>query len=83
MTGRMLNGLLDAANAECTPFMEEAGRQMKLLDQTNLLDAPSPAPRVTIQLSEPGRIHVVLRFPAPDRGRSRIEQAILRRFLAG
>lgn len=74
--------LLDAAKAECTPFMEEAGRQMKLLEQTNLLEAPSPEPRVTIQLSEPGRIHLVLRFPAPDRGRSRIEQAILRRFLA-
>jgi small-conductance mechanosensitive channel len=74
--------LLDAAKAECIPFMEEAGRQMKLLEQTNLLEAPSPEPRVTIQLSEPGRINLVLRFPAPDRGRSRIEQAILRRYLA-
>jgi small-conductance mechanosensitive channel len=73
--------LLDAAKAECTPYMEEAGRQMKLLEQTNLLEAPSPSPRITIQLSEPGRIHLVLRFPAPDRGRSRIEQAILRRYL--
>ena len=73
--------LLDAAKAECTPFMEEAGRQMKLLEQTNLLEAPSPEPRVTIQLSEPGRINLVLRFPAPDRGRSRVEQAILRRYL--
>jgi len=73
--------LLDAAKAECTPFMEEAGRQMKLLEQTNLLEAPSPSPRITIQLSEPGRINLVLRFPAPDRGRSRIEQAILRRYL--
>ena len=45
--------LLDAAKAECIPFMEEAGRQMKLLEQTNLLEAPSPEPRVTIQLSEP------------------------------
>jgi small-conductance mechanosensitive channel len=75
--------LLDAARAECTPYMEEAGRQMKLLERTNLLEAPSPEPRITIQLSEPGRIHLVLRFPAPDRGRSRIEQAILRRFLDG
>lgn len=74
--------LLDAAKAECIPFMEEAGRQMKLLEQTNLLEAPSPEPRITIQLSEPGRINLVLRFPAPDRGRSRIEQAILRRYLA-
>lgn len=73
--------LLDAAKVECTPFMEEAGRQMKLLEQANLLEAPSPSPRITIQLSEPGRIHLVLRFPAPDRGRSRIEQAILRRYL--
>ncbi len=73
--------LLDAAKAECTPFMEEAGRQMKLLEQANLLEAPSPSPRITIQLSEPGRINLVLRFPAPDRGRSRIEQAILRRYL--
>jgi small-conductance mechanosensitive channel len=73
--------LLDAAKVECTPFMEEAGRQMKLLEQTNLLEAPSPSPRITIQLSEPGRIDLVLRFPAPDRGRSRIEQAILRRYL--
>jgi hypothetical protein len=47
--------LLDAAKAECTPFMEEAGRQMKLLEQTNLLEAPSPEPRITIQSSEPGR----------------------------
>ena len=75
--------LLDAAKEECTLFMDEAGRQMKLLEQTNLLEAPSPEPRVTIQLSEPGRIHLALRFPAPDRGRSRIEQAILRRFLVG
>ena len=75
--------LLEAAKTECTPYMEEAGRQMKLLEQTNLLEAPSPEPRVTIQLTEPGRIQLVLRFPAPDRGRSRIEQAILRRFLDG
>jgi len=73
--------LLQAAKAECLPFMEEASRQMKLLEQTNLLEAPSPEPRITIQLSDSGRVHLVLRFPAPDRGRSRIEQAILRRFL--
>ena len=73
--------LLDAAKAECSLFMEEAGRHMKLLEQTTLLEAPSPEPRITIQLSETGRIQLVLRFPAPDRGRSRIEQAILRRYL--
>ncbi len=73
--------LLDAAKTECSSFLDKAGRDMKLLEQTNLLEAPSPEPRVTIQLSETGQIQLVLRFPAPDRGRSRIEQAILRRYL--
>ncbi len=73
--------LLESAKAECAPFMDEAMRQMKLLEQANLLEAPSPEPRITIQLPESGAVHLVLRFPAPDRGRSRIEQAILRRYL--
>jgi small-conductance mechanosensitive channel len=73
--------LLEAAKAECEPFMQEAARHMKLLEQANLLEAPSPEPRITIQLPEPGKMHLVLRFPAPDRGRSRVEQAILRRYL--
>jgi small-conductance mechanosensitive channel len=73
--------LLEAVKIECAPFMEEAVRHMKLLEQANLLEAPSPEPRITIQLPESGKIHLVLRFPAPDRGRSRIEQAILRRYL--
>jgi hypothetical protein len=54
---------------------------MKLLEQTNLLDAPSLKPHVALQLSETGHINLVLRVPAPDRGRSRIEPAILRRYL--
>ena len=62
--------------------MDEAMRRMKLLEQTNLQEAPSPESRITIQLPEPGIMHLVLRFPAPDRGRSRVEQAILRRSLA-
>ncbi len=79
---RAERALLEAAKHECAPFMDEAVRQMKLLEQANLLEAPSPEPRITIQLPESGKMHLVLRFPAPDRGRSRIEQAILRRYLA-
>lgn len=79
---RAERALLKAAKHECAPFMDEAVRQMKLLEQANLLEAPSPEPRITIQLPESGKMHLVLRFPAPDRGRSRIEQAILRRYLS-
>ena len=73
--------LLDAARAECGPYLEEATRHMQSLEGKNLLEAPSMEPRVTIQLPEPGRIHLHLRFPAPARGRSRAEQSILRRYL--
>ncbi|MCP9438911.1 MAG: mechanosensitive ion channel family protein [Nitrospira sp.] len=74
--------LLAAARAECEPYLQEAARQMKMIEQTNLLEVPSPEPRVTIQLTEPDTMQFVLRFPAPHRGRSRVEQAIVRRYLA-
>jgi small-conductance mechanosensitive channel len=73
--------LLEIAKAECASFIADVHRELKLSEQINLLEAPSPEPRINLQLPEPGRIHLVLRFPAPDRGRSRIEQAILRRYL--
>ena len=54
--------LLEAAKAECAPFMDEMARQMKLLEQRNLLEAPSPEPRITIQLPEAGKVHLVGSF---------------------
>lgn len=73
--------LLDAAQAECAPYLAEATRHMQSLEEKNLFELPSMEPRITIQLPEPGRIHLHLRFPAPSRGRSRAEQSILRRYL--
>jgi hypothetical protein len=74
--------LLEAAAAECTPFLEEAKRHMKHLEGRAWLDAPSVEPRVTVRLPEPGRIDLLLRIPAPASLPARLEQAILRRFLA-
>ncbi|HEY4485048.1 MAG TPA: mechanosensitive ion channel domain-containing protein [Nitrospiria bacterium] len=74
--------LLEAARIECGPFLKDAAWHMKRLEQRNWLDAPSVDPRVTIHLPEPGCIDLLLRVPTPARYTSRIEQAILRRFLA-
>jgi small-conductance mechanosensitive channel len=74
--------LLEAARAECSPFLEEARRHMKQVEGENWLDAPSVDPRVTIHLPEPGRINLLLRVPSPGQRTSRVEQAILRRFLS-
>jgi len=73
--------LLEAARDECSPFLEEARRHMKQVEGKSWVDAPSVEPRVTIQLPEPGRINLLLRIPSPGQRTSRVEQAILRRFL--
>ena len=73
--------LLDIAKAECGPFMDVARLHMKELEGNNWLDAPSVEPRVSLHIPEPGKINLLLRVPTPAHRTSRVEQAILRRFL--
>src|SRR5579884_2748297 len=75
--------LLEIAADECRPFMDDAVQHMKQLEGKAWLDTPSVQPRVTLQLPEPGRINLLLRFPAPSHRTARVEQAIMRRFLQG
>lgn len=74
--------LLQAGEEEAAPFINEARTYLKKLEGKLWLDAPSVEPRVTIQLPEPGRINLLLRVPCPTQYPSRMEQAILRKFLA-
>jgi small-conductance mechanosensitive channel len=74
--------LLQAGEEESAPFIEEARMYLKKLEGKLWLDAPSVEPRVTIQLPEPGRINLLLRVPCPTQYPSRLEQAILRKFLS-
>lgn len=73
--------LLEAAKAECAEYIQGAADYLHALEERNLVEAPNPEPKVTIQIDQPGRINLILRFPVPSRGRARTEQAILRRFL--
>lgn len=74
--------LLEAASAECSPFLEEARKYMERLEQTHGISGPSVEPRVAVQIPEPGRLHLLVRIPVPAGRHGRIEQNILRRFLA-
>lgn len=74
--------LLEAADAECALFLEEARVHMSRLASQQGLEPISVEPRVTVEMPEPNRIQLLLRIPAPVRRQSRLEQAILRRFLA-
>jgi len=74
--------LLEAAQIECGPFLEQARMYMKNIESQHGLDSPTVAPRVTLQIPEPGKINLLLRIPAPSRRKGRLEQAILRRYLS-
>ncbi len=74
--------LIEAAQAECAPFLEEARAHMNAVASRQGLEPISVEPRVMVEMPEPNRIHFLLRIPSPVRRQSRLEQAILRRFLA-
>jgi len=73
--------LLEAAHEECQDYIKDAKKKMKALEGRVWLDAPSVEPRVTVQLPEPGQITLLLRIPCPTSFPSRLEQAILKKFL--
>lgn len=74
--------LLEIAREECAPHLELARRHSTEEGWERGLGPDSVEPSVTLSLSEPGRIDLLLRFPAPTRSSARVEQAILRRFLS-
>ncbi len=73
--------LMDAANDVCAPYLEEARDSMQQLALKHSLDAPSADPRISIQISEPEHINLVLRIPVQTKRRGRIEQEISKKYL--
>lgn len=78
---RAEQALLAAAHEECAPFIAEARAQVERVAARREVEPPSVEPLVYLRLSDRGVV-LLLRFPTPSRGRVRVEQAILRRFLS-
>lgn len=74
--------LLQAANEECAEFLDMARRHIQRVARREGIEVPPIDPRVMLQFPKPEEINLVLRFPAPARRKGRVEQAILRRYLA-
>lgn len=74
--------LLQAANEVCEEFIEAARKHLVRLGRRQGLDVPSVEPRVTLLFPKPDEIDLLVRFPVPARRKGRIEQALLRRYLA-
>jgi len=73
--------LLEAVQAECGAFLEDAQREMKAMEAMRGFGGSSAEPRISVQLTEPGQISLVARIPAPVGRQARVEEAIVRRFL--
>ena len=74
--------LMNAAMEVCAPYLENARRSMKKLASKHSLDAPTVDPRVHLQISGAEDVNLVLRIPVPAQKRGRVEQEILRKYLA-
>jgi small-conductance mechanosensitive channel len=73
--------LLQAAEAECAPFLEEAREYMDSLERSHGLQGLPVQPRTILQLNDPEKATIVVRVPAPVGRQGAVEQAILRRYL--
>ncbi len=69
--------IVDAANKQCAPFLEEVRRYMNRLSSSRGLEPPSVAPRVTMQVPVAGEVHLIVRVPTKSGQRGGIEQAIM------
>jgi hypothetical protein len=73
--------LLEAANQECSEYIDLAKHHFNSMSKKLKISPSSVDPRVAIEIPEPDRINLILRFPTPFAGKWVKEQAILRKFL--
>lgn len=74
--------LLQAAMAVCAPWIAEADAHLQRIESRDLVDLPSAEPRVILQLNNVKEAMLSLRYTCRPNERVKVEQAILRHFLA-
>ena len=75
--------LLDAATAVCTEFIAPTHEALRDLEGEQFIVMPSAEPRVTVRLGDGGKATLLLRFPCRTSQRTRIEQELISKYLAG
>lgn len=74
--------LLEAANHECQSILEPARHAIFSKSQREGIDLPKVEPKVTFQIHDDGKVHGMVRFPAPAARVTKTEQAIMRSYLS-
>lgn len=73
--------LLQAANEECSQYVEKVLQYMEKIDDLEGLEIPTTEPKVAIALPDEKRVDLVVRVPIPSDRSGRIQQAIISRYL--
>ena len=73
--------LLRFAREECSSYLDDARRHMEKVGETQGIENLSVEPRVTLQVTEPEVLLLLVRIPALARRKGRIEQNVVRRFM--
>lgn len=74
--------LLQVAEDVCRERIRAGSTQQREMERRHGLSALPVAPRVVLQMPEPGRIDLVLRVPTLAHDKGRTEQEILKRFFS-
>lgn len=74
--------LMAAASKICAPFYDDARQHMKHQRRAHAIDTPSVEPKSRIRFSEDGAPVLVLRIVVPSREKLKLEQLIIREYLA-
>ena len=77
-----MRALIDAANAECAPFIVDVRRHWKRLASLHDVLESSPEPRVSVELSFVDQVDLTVWIPSPTGAQGALQEAILQRFLA-
>ncbi len=73
--------LLDIANDECSPFLDEARQRVREMERKQTVEFPSVEPRISMNLLDFKQMNMVLRVPTPAHKKGQIERNIIDRFL--
>ncbi len=75
--------LSEVANSVCSEHVAPAHAALRELEGEQFIVMPSAEPRVSIRLGDGGKATLLLRFPCPASQRTRTEQELLTKYLAG
>lgn len=74
--------LLHSALEICGPWMDDANAHLQRIESRDLMDLPSAEPKVILQLHDVKEATLSLRYTCRPNEKVKVEQAILRLFLA-